>query len=42
MDRLTGENYEENDFSGIPDLIESIRLQDSGPGEASRAIRKKL
>ncbi|KAF8422636.1 VHS domain-containing protein [Tirmania nivea] len=42
VDRLTSENYEENDFSGIPDLIESIRLQDSGPSEASRAIRKKL
>lgn len=42
VDRLTSESYEENDFSGIPDLIESIRLQDSGPSEASRAIRKKL
>lgn len=42
VERLTSEGYEENDFSGIPDLIESIRLQDSGPTEASRAIRKKL
>lgn len=42
VDRLTSENYEENEVSGIPDLIESIRLQDSGPSEASRAIRKKL
>ncbi|KAF8459422.1 hypothetical protein BGX38DRAFT_9638 [Terfezia claveryi] len=42
VDRLTSESYEENEVSGIPDLIESIRLQDSGPSEASRAIRKKL
>ncbi|KAF8464373.1 hypothetical protein BDZ91DRAFT_729712 [Kalaharituber pfeilii] len=42
IEQLTSESYEENDFSGIPDLIESIRLQDSGPREASRAIRKKL
>ena len=42
VDRLTSESFEENEVSGIPDLIESIRLQDSGPREASRAIRKKL
>ena len=42
VDRLTADDYEEDDFSGIPDLIEVIRLQDSGPREASRAIRKKL
>ena len=42
VDRLTSENFEENEVSGIPDLIESIRLQNSGPSEASRAIRKKL
>lgn len=29
-------------MSGIPELIEAIKLQDSGPTEASRAIRKKL
>ncbi|RPB16833.1 hypothetical protein P167DRAFT_531773 [Morchella conica CCBAS932] len=29
-------------MSGIPELIESIKLQDTGPTEASRAIRKKL
>ena len=42
VDRLTSESFEENEVSGIPDLIESIRLQNSGPSEASRAIRKKL
>ncbi|KAH0545209.1 hypothetical protein FGG08_000663 [Glutinoglossum americanum] len=42
IERLTGEQYEENDIGGIVDLIEVIRLQDSGPTEAARAIRKKL
>ena len=42
IERLTSEEYEENDYGGLPDLIESIKLQDSGPTEASRAIRKKL
>ncbi|KAI9370053.1 hypothetical protein BJX61DRAFT_516916 [Aspergillus egyptiacus] len=39
---LTGEQYEVDDWSGIVDLIEAIRIQSSGPGEASRALRKKL
>ena len=42
VERLTSEHFDENDFSGIPELIESVRLQESGPREASRAIRKKL
>ncbi|KAF2136344.1 uncharacterized protein K452DRAFT_280119 [Aplosporella prunicola CBS 121167] len=42
IDRLTSEQYEENDLGGIVDLIEVIRIQDSGPQEAARAIRKKL
>ena len=42
VERLTSEEYEENDYGGLPELIESIKLQDSGPAEASRAIRKKL
>jgi len=42
IERLTSEEYEENDYGGLPELIESIKLQDSGPTEASRAIRKKL
>lgn len=42
IDRLTSEQYEEDDLSGIIDLIEVIRIQASGPTEAARAIRKKL
>jgi hypothetical protein len=42
IDRLTSEDYEENDLSGIPDLVEVIRIQDTGPTEAARALRKKL
>lgn len=42
IDRLTSEQYDENDLGGIVDLIEVIRIQDSGPSEAARAIRKKL
>jgi LAS seventeen-binding protein 5 len=42
IERLTSENYDEDDLAGIPDLIEVIRLQGSGPTEAARAIRKKL
>ena len=42
INRLTGEQYEADDMSGIVDLIEVIRLQTGGPTEAARAIRKKL
>lgn len=42
IDRLTSEQYDADDMSGIPDLIEVIRLQAEGPVEAARAIRKKL
>lgn len=42
IDRLTSEQYEENDLGGLVDLIEVIRIQDTGPTEAARAIRKKL
>ncbi|KAJ0158262.1 Protein lsb5 [Colletotrichum tanaceti] len=42
IETLTAETYEEDDLSGIPDLVEVIKLQASGPGEAARAIRKKL
>lgn len=42
IDRLTSEQYEEDDLSGIIDLIEVIRIQSSGPTEAARALRKKL
>jgi len=39
---MTSEQYDEEDLSGIIDLIEVIRIQSSGPTEAARAIRKKL
>jgi hypothetical protein len=39
---LTGEEFAENDISGIPELVDVIRIQDTGPTEAARAIRKKL
>lgn len=42
IERLTSEGHEEDDLSGIPDLVEVIKLQASGPTEAARAIRKKL
>ncbi|KAK3998302.1 hypothetical protein QBC44DRAFT_314179 [Cladorrhinum sp. PSN332] len=42
VERLTSESVPEDDLSGIPDLIEVINLQEAGPTEASRAIRKKL
>ncbi|KAF2649015.1 hypothetical protein K491DRAFT_698472 [Lophiostoma macrostomum CBS 122681] len=42
IDRLTSEQYEENDIGGLVDLIEVIRIQESGPTEAARALRKKL
>lgn len=42
IDRLTSEQYEEDDVGGIIDLVEVIRIQSSGPTEAARAIRKKL
>lgn len=42
IERLTSEQYEEDDLSGIPDLVEVIKLQATGPGEAARALRKKL
>lgn len=42
VEQLTSESYEEDDLSGIPDLVEVIKLQATGPTEAARAIRKKL
>ncbi|SPJ72497.1 related to LSB5 - possible role in the regulation of actin cytoskeletal organization [Fusarium torulosum] len=42
VENLTSEAYEEEDLSGIPDLVEVITLQATGPSEAARAIRKKL
>jgi len=42
IDRLTSEQYEDGDLGGIVDLVEVIRIQESGPAEAARALRKKL
>lgn len=42
VDRLTSEQYDEEDVGGIPDLIEVIRILPTGPTEAARALRKKL
>jgi hypothetical protein len=42
VERLTSEQFEDDDLSGIPDIVEAIKLQATGPAEAARAIRKKL
>lgn len=42
IERLTSEQYDDDDFGGIPELVEVIKIQSTGPTEASRAIRKKL
>ena len=42
IDRLTSPEHEELDLTGVIDVIEVIRIQDTGPQEAARAIRKKL
>ncbi|RDA93879.1 hypothetical protein CP533_4516 [Ophiocordyceps camponoti-saundersi (nom. inval.)] len=42
IENLTSGSYSVDDFSGIPDLVEVIKLQATGPTEAARAIRKKL
>ncbi|KAG8898309.1 putative actin patch assembly and actin polymerization protein, partial [Tulasnella sp. 417] len=39
---LSSEKYKENDYDGIPEIVDAINLQPEGPAEASRAIRKKL
>jgi hypothetical protein len=42
IERLTSEQFEDDDMSEIPELVEAIKLQATGPTEAARAIRKKL
>ncbi|KAG9077074.1 putative actin patch assembly and actin polymerization protein, partial [Ceratobasidium sp. 370] len=39
---LSRDQYNVDDYDGIPELVESVNLQAGGPTEASRAIRKKL
>ncbi|KAI0039096.1 hypothetical protein FA95DRAFT_1550885 [Auriscalpium vulgare] len=42
VDILTSPSYDDEVYDGIPQLIDSIDLQSSGPTEASRAVRKKI
>ncbi|UZJ57346.1 hypothetical protein CBS101457_006666 [Exobasidium rhododendri] len=42
IDRLSSTSYAEDDYDGIPELVEAINIQSTGPTEASRQIRKKL
>ncbi len=42
IDRLCTQRYAEEEYDGIPELVEAINLQATGPTEASRALRKKL
>ena len=41
VNRMCDESVDEEDLSGLPDLIEVIKLQNGGTTEASRAIRKR-
>lgn len=42
VEQLTSETYDEDDLAGIPDLLEVVKLQATGPQEVARALRKKL
>lgn len=42
IERLTSEENEDGAYGGIPDLVDVIKLQSTGPREATRALRKKL
>ncbi|KAJ7675390.1 hypothetical protein B0H17DRAFT_135122 [Mycena rosella] len=42
VDILTADSVEEESYDGIPQLVDSINLQGTGPTEASRSLRKKL
>ncbi|KAF8913074.1 hypothetical protein CPB84DRAFT_1820537 [Gymnopilus junonius] len=42
VDILTASGVAEEAYDGIPELVDSINLQASGPAEASRALRKKI
>nr|VWO96720.1 Vacuolar protein sorting-associated protein 27 [Ganoderma boninense] len=39
---LTSSSYEGEAYDGIPEIVESIDIQATGPAEAARAIRKKI
>ncbi|KIV80552.1 hypothetical protein PV11_08045 [Exophiala sideris] len=42
VETYTSETYEEDDLAGVPDLLEVVKLQNTGPQEVARALRKKL
>ncbi|KAH8601114.1 hypothetical protein B0O99DRAFT_681149 [Bisporella sp. PMI_857] len=42
VENYTSEDYEVDDIGNIPELVEIVKLQSTGPAEAARAIRKKL
>ncbi|KIW73852.1 hypothetical protein PV04_01939 [Phialophora macrospora] len=42
VEQLTSETYDEDDLAGVPDLLEVVKLQGTGPQEVARALRKKL
>ncbi|KAK6371322.1 hypothetical protein LTS17_009053 [Exophiala oligosperma] len=42
VENLTSETYDEDDLAGVPDLLEVVKLQGTGPQEVARALRKKL
>ncbi|KAI0347677.1 hypothetical protein BDW22DRAFT_1364863 [Trametopsis cervina] len=42
VELLTAANTADEAYDGIPELVDSISIQATGPGEASRALRKKL
>ncbi|KAI1788797.1 seryl-tRNA synthetase [Ganoderma leucocontextum] len=39
---LTSSTYDAEAYDGIPEIVESIDIQATGPAEAARAIRKKI
>lgn len=39
---LTSNKIEDEAYEGVPELVDAIDLQASGPAEAARALRKKL
>ncbi|KAK0743240.1 hypothetical protein B0T18DRAFT_414762 [Schizothecium vesticola] len=42
IDQMTNASVPENDLGGLPELVDVVNIQDTGPAEAARALRKKL
>ncbi|KAF9643455.1 hypothetical protein BDM02DRAFT_1466312 [Thelephora ganbajun] len=42
VDILTGQGYADDAYDGIPELVDSINIQSTGPAEVARAVRKKI